>query len=624
MSSVSSWLGSRLRNLLPHVLWLTIISLLYWAVFLLPLPTQFKKRGVLLTDEFLLLFLLVLVFITYRQQGWGAKYLRLGLTLIVFTLPLLRTWETGESTWNIVLGLLPWMDARGYYADSNRLIEGGLYSSFSGRRPLFASFLAVILKLGGQNLQLVLILFTVITAVVVFLLADEIRDELGSVSALIALYLCQLFYRPLVGTTLSEQLGYPMGLLALIVLIRSVKAPSLWLYLLGMALLTYALLIRAGTFFALPVLILFAMFHFTAKRQQYPGILVLTVISILLPVLSNIWLGRVVASPNAVQFANFADTLYGQARGGVRWTQAVIDHPELNSMVEPERSRLLYSLAFEEIRKNPLGLVRGSLKALADFIRPGMFSAFGFVTFGNKAVDFIVQLLVALVFLFGLWKMWGTRSNPLSRFALVYWIGTLLSIPFLPPIDAGIRPYAATIASIFWPVCFVFSEGSFKQVESPPNNKFKIPVGVSYTLAVGLIVISLVGVLLIKTTAGPMALRSLDCAPDLIPIHFKLPHGSYILLSSQADGHKTKVPVVEFSDVRASMDDFPYGDFAGIVRKLKQPVLIAAVNNLSDAGEIWVLAPPAITAFEGQMISACAKMVSPNYVVLSIEEYSNP
>jgi hypothetical protein len=133
-----------------------------------------------------------------------------------------------------------------------------------------------------------------------------------------------------------------------------------------------------------------------------------------------------------------------------------------------------------------------------------------------------------------------------------------------------------------------------------------------------------VGAPLIKITARPTALQALDCAPDLILIHFRLSHGSYVLLSSQAHRHKTKVPVVEFSDARASMDDFPYGDFAGIVRKLKQPVLIAAVNNLSNAGEIWVIAPTTLAASEGQIISACAKMVSSNYVVLSIEASSNP
>ena len=262
MSRSIPFLQNKTRTILRHAGWLAAISILYGAVFLLPLPPQFKRQGIFVVDELILLLLLALVFLTYRQPGWGAKYLRLGIILISFTLPLLRLWETGESTWNIVLGLLPWADATQYYFDASRLLEGGLFSAFSGRRPLYASLLALLLKLSGQNLQIVLIVFTIINALAVFLFVEEINHELGSISAIVAFYLSQLFYRPFVGTVLTEQLGYPVGLLALVVLIRGVKTNKLGLFSLGMALLTYALLIRAGTFFVLPLLILFCCSQF--------------------------------------------------------------------------------------------------------------------------------------------------------------------------------------------------------------------------------------------------------------------------------------------------------------------------------------------------------------------------
>src|SRR5215216_359272 len=261
MSYSLPFLQNKTRIILRHVGWLAAISSLYSIVFLLPLPPQFKRQGIFLVDELILLLLVALVFFTYRQPGGGAKYLRLGIVLLAFTLPLLRLWETGESTWNIVLGLLPWADATQYYFDASRLLEGGLFSAFSGRRPLYASLLALLLKISGQNLQIVLIFFTIINALAVFLFVEEINHELGSISAVVALYLAQLFYRPFVGTVLTEQLGYPIGLLALVVLIRSVKTDKLWLFFLGTALLTYALLIRAGTFFVLPLLVLFAILH---------------------------------------------------------------------------------------------------------------------------------------------------------------------------------------------------------------------------------------------------------------------------------------------------------------------------------------------------------------------------
>src|SRR6185503_19623285 len=102
--------------------------------------------------------------------------------------------------WNIILGLLPWADAEGYYIDANRLINGGLFSAFSGRRPLFASLLAVLLKLSNHNLHLVLIIFTAINGLAAFLFASEIQDEFGSIAATATIYISQFFYRPYVGT----------------------------------------------------------------------------------------------------------------------------------------------------------------------------------------------------------------------------------------------------------------------------------------------------------------------------------------------------------------------------------------------------------------------------------------
>ncbi len=612
------------RNLIRHAIWLVGILTLYWILFFIPLPPQFKRQGIFLTDEFLLVVLLLVVFLTYQQSGWGVKYLRLGLVSIAFTLPLLRLWQTAESTWNIVLGLLPWADATEYYFDTNRLISGDLFSAFSGRRPIFASLLAVLLKLSGQNLQVVLIVFTVITALVVFLFIEEIRNELGVISAIVALYLSQLFYRPFVGTTLTEQLGYPMGLLGIIVLIRAVKTAKLWLFSVGIMLLTYALLIRAGTFFVLPILMLFGVINFSKNWQQYLKVFSILVVAVAIPVLSNTWLGRTVASPNAVEFANFADTLYGQARGGVRWTQAVIDHPELNSMVEPKRSTYLYGLAFEEIVRNPFGLIKGSLKAFADFFRPGFFSAFGFLTFGNKTVDSFFQLIAALIFLFGLWVLWKDRENKTSALLLAYWAGTFFSIPFLPPIDAGIRPYAATIASLFLPICFAVSPRFLRSRENSQSENEGIPVSTSYTLALALLLASFVGAPLLKAITTTIYAPPITCVSGLTPVSFQLSHGSYISLSSTAGGNKTKVPVVLLSDVTGSFANFAYSDFASIVRKIKQPALLAAATDISTGRGIWVVAPSNLNAYENQVISACAEMVVATYPVMFIKTIENP
>jgi hypothetical protein len=614
---------NRSRSIFVHAGWIALIAILYGALFFIPLPQQFKRQGIFLTDELILLVLLALVFFTFRQPGRGAKYVRLGLILVAFTLPLLRLWETAESSWNIILGLLPWADATEYYFDVNRLLQGGLFSAFSGRRPMFASLVAVILTLSHQSLQITLVIFTIINALVVFLLVEEIHSALGPVAAIVALYLSQFFYRPFAGTTLTEQLGYPLGMLALIVLMRAVKSSKAWLFALGLLLLTYSLLVRAGAFFILPVLIVFAVFHFGRDKGGFVKTALLMLAAVILPILSNTWLGRTVASPGAVAFANFADTLYGQARGGVRWTQAAVDHPELAGMTEPARSQLLYHLTFEEMKRNPLGLVRGSLKAWTDFLRPGPWGAFGFLTLGNRGIDFIVQVAAALLFLAGVWLLWKNRKQPLAQLILVFWIGIFLSIPFLPPIDAGIRPYAATAALLFLPVCFVLSPAAFKGSAVPGEHR-TLPIGVfSSGLALALVVIALLGAPLLKLFVRPVQVQPAICAADRTPISFRLNPGSFILFSSTTDGPKTKVPIVRLEEVRRSFDDFPYSEFAVLMRKIKQPALLAVTSDVSTGQGMWIVAPAELNIQENQIISACAKLEFATYPVMYVESLGN-
>jgi len=623
MNYATLWRESKTKDALHHIAWLAAISIVYGAIFFIPLPPQFKRQGIVVTDELMLVVLLVLVFLTFRISGQGARYIRFGLILIAFTLPLLRLWQTAESTWNIVLGLLPWADATEYYFDANRLIQGGLFSPFSGRRPLFASLLTTVLQLSHQNLQITLILFTIINGLVVFLFVDEVYNEFGAVSAIIALFLSQFFYRPFVGTTLTEQLGYPIGILALIVLIRGVKTYKVWLFALGLMLLTYALMIRAGAFFVLPLLVLFGMLHFAENRRQYLKVTLIMISAMAIPVLSNIWLERAVASPDAVEFANFADTLYGQVRGGVRWTQALIDHPELASMQEPGRSRLLYRLALEEFRNHPLGLVKGSIKAWTDFIYPGRNSSFGFLTVGNERIDFLLQVVAALLFLGGLWLLWKHRKKPFGKFMLLFWVGIFLSIPFLPPIDAGIRPYTATVVLLFLPICFVFSSAVFNRTETVQNENPIIPVGLSSGLALALIFASLIGAPLVEKMTEPAPVQSITCEAGNAPIYFKLTHGSYILVTSENSG-QTRVPMVPITDIHKSFDDFPYGDFASIMRKLKKPVLIAATADALTGQGMWIVGPAHLRDSEDKMISACAERVFATYPVMSIRTVEYP
>src|ERR1043166_3525086 len=79
------------------------ILVLFGSVFYLPFPPQFIKFGISITDELLLFTLIVLIYYAFQQSGWIWKYVSLLFSLLAFALPLLRSWATAGSTWNIVL-----------------------------------------------------------------------------------------------------------------------------------------------------------------------------------------------------------------------------------------------------------------------------------------------------------------------------------------------------------------------------------------------------------------------------------------------------------------------------------------------------------------------------------------
>jgi hypothetical protein len=610
------------RNL-QRIIAVVAVFVLFGMAFYIAIPSQFESRGVLLTDEVLLLLSSLLFYFFIKQKHWIWKYAGLLIILWAFALPLLRLWETAESTWNIILGLLPWADAIGYYSDAVHLINGGLFSAFSGRRPIFASLLAVLLKLTDQNLQLALIVFVVLNSVAVFLLALEVQKEFGSIAAMISVYFSHFFYRPYVGTTLTEQLGFPAGLLAFTILLRSVRRSDRLLFAVGLLLLTFSLFVRAGAFFILPALVVFGVFFFVKKGHPVVQTIMIIMVFMLIPIILNIWLGRIVASPGAVQFGNFSYTLYGQAVGGKRWTQVLIDHPELNSLQEPELSQETYRLAFEEIINNPSGIIKGSLKAWKEFIVPSNGSLFSFLEFGNRQLDLIFQYVVTILFLVGLWLLWQDRKKPAYGFILASLLGIFISIPFLPPMDAGIRPYAATIAVIFFPVIVLTFKFSSKWDMETFARDSQFPI-VEVVLGLGIIFISVFGGAYLKYISHSNTIQTASCPSDLVPVTFKVSPGAYLYLVESDSGLHTQVPVVLLKHAFRSFNDFPYGDFASLMRKINKPQFITVTPDLITGNVQWVIAPSDLVAYHGQIISACALPVSDPYPAMYIKSFETP
>ena len=147
-----------LSRLLSRFWWLIAFAL-YLPIFFLPLPPRFESHGIEIADELFLIIGCTLIYFAFLRVGWLYRTISLSATLTIFTLPLLRVWETAASGQNLILGLLPFLDAGGYYSDALRLMAGKWFADEGVYRPLFSTFLATLLKLMNGNLQVAVTIF---------------------------------------------------------------------------------------------------------------------------------------------------------------------------------------------------------------------------------------------------------------------------------------------------------------------------------------------------------------------------------------------------------------------------------------------------------------------------------
>jgi hypothetical protein len=393
----------------------------------------------------------------------------LGVSVIV----LVGLWRAGVSDFHLLVGLLPYSDAQGYYTDALRLLHGQRLSVFSSRRPLFPAFLAAVLGATGLDLRIALFLLTAMSVLAICFAVREVQRSLGVPAGILMLLCLFMFYRRYIGSTLTEHLGLTFGCLAFSLIWRGTVLRRSGPVLFGLFLLSLALNARAGAFLILPAILLWAVLTFRAPKDFGLRTLAGGVAAVLLGFAVNGLLLHAVGISGAA-YSNFSYTLYGLVSGG-NWSLALQQHPELAALAPLEQAERVYALAWKEIRTNPLALFAGSARAWTAFFLGRSGTWFSHILYlspewadlrgmllaaGVKAVNFRRDLWVLLdvvgregwiiglnvLMVAGAVMLWRTRRQPPARLILAAWAGILLSVPFVPPWDAdNMRAYAATL-----------------------------------------------------------------------------------------------------------------------------------------------------------------------------------
>jgi hypothetical protein len=548
---------------------------------------------------------------------WGAfslpgswyKLLAFPLTLLIFAASLAGLWASGQTEAYVISGLLPWTDATGYYSGAQRLLEGDLLSAFSARRPLFAGMLAVLLSLSGRNLQISLAIFVALAGAASYLAAKEVRRTHGAIAAATLLTFLFFFYRRFGGTTMTENLGFPLGALGFAFLWAGAFQKRLPLIYFGTFVTTLALNARAGAFFVLPAIALWAGWAFRKTQRFAWRPCLLTGLAIVGGFLCNTLVFQLLAPPDAVPMANFTYSFYGLATGGSGWGQYKVDHPELLGLPPTEESPKLLALALEEIKNNPLNLVKGALIQYGYLFSNTWYSAYSYLRAENELITLLARLGAYLLAAGGIGLTFLKRKTPLYSLMLALAIGVLLSVPLAPPFDAYLmRAYAASI-----PVFAIFPALGLSYVLSYLYQRFrktKPSEGVltpsssqtqplaSLLLAGLIFLLAIPGPLWIKYTAAAHPSPKITCSTGQEAMLVRLNPGSYVQIIKEDVLQLDWMPEFHQGRFRLNAHNLADPGAASILDDIEAPATFFTALDLISGRGIWVIAnsdqvPPA-------------------------------
>lgn len=547
-------------------------------------------------EGFLILFLgLALIF--RAKDKWSDVA---GLSIIFFLVvsPLHWRFQGYDTDGFTIGGVLPTSDASGYFTGGTKIIYGEHISPFAARRPLFVTFLSVVLFIFGQDLVAALIGMAVVATISIFLLAREIRASLGIFPAsLTTMVMVYCYAGRFTGKFLTEQIGIPLGILSLALLLRGLRIENFRLVTLGIFTMTLAQNARPGAMFVLPLLILWGSLWINNATFSIKSFLGLSA-TIASGFLLTYWVFTHVASPGSVPFGNFGSTIYGMATGYRGWRVWYAEYP---GVADTEAMKI----ALQIILESPSVFIGAVVQAYKDFLDPRYF--FSFLYLPKNHLVPVSYLLTGLT-IAGVWRMLYTLSSPFSRMMLFVLTGILLSIPFAPPPDDGVRAMTATTSFL----ALIAGCGMVNlqlRHKTPDDVDIKPGIDITTYFSFMLIFITIAGWIFIRgilTIPG----QGFSCAPAERAVTVVLSPNSYINVVRNSESSTSFLPEIRREDLLDNLSNFPQNYLWEAFRRIKPgQTIILGLNFLDDGAKselIWLVVPTtSIQKFNG-INSFCA------------------
>lgn len=592
---------------------LIVSAILFSLILLNRSPNILRAISMSLRTGFGLVIIVtaLIVFFAFRIPGRAGEFISMTVVLGLFAMPLAGLWASGQTQSTVLNGLIPMNDAQMYYTDALRLMGGDKFSVFSARRPLFSGLLATLLFFTNGNLMTALAVLTGITAFACYFTVQEIRRTHGASVSAFVLMILFLFYRAHSGVSMSEHLGVALGSLGFGFLWRGAFNKDLNYIYLGFFITTLALNARAGAFFILPILILWAGRMFRQNGFVSWKVVIVSTSAVIFAFALNFSFTRLIAVPSGVPFANFSYSLYGLASGGKSWTYIFESHPEVLLIPEPGQTKRIYELAFNLILSNPLLAVKGALFNWSMLFSNTWYNVYTYVGGENWTVNLITDWIMYALSLTGLFVWFRNRKDPINSLIIAAIFGVFISVPFMPPTDTyRMRSYAANIiilASL--PALgfdYIIRKVKIKFLENTNNNSASMTLlPVFFTLS--LIAVILTAPLLILWNTKPQDLKIPGCSSkesESILIRFN--EGTYINLKNNDQSFLDWMPDYHLARFRKNLRSSTYGTTHWLAN-LQPPVTLFLTLDMKSKEGVWVVLQADALPARGNYYQVCGR-----------------
>ncbi|RJR06175.1 hypothetical protein C4588_08105 [Candidatus Parcubacteria bacterium] len=508
--------------------------------------------------------------------------------LFFYTFTLAGVWASGRSEPTMISGLIPIVDGENYYTDALRWLNGGSFSSYSAKRPIFTAFLSTIAKVSGQSIQVMQAVIMVLMAISSYFSCKEITKVINPFGSTLFFILIFLYSRQYIGCFLSETIGLILGLSGFALLIRQRNDLRHWSFNLSIFLIALALNARAGTFFILPLL-LFWIYRTQKNEKNRWKIVISSFFCMSMAFLINSLLIQYFGNGQNIPFSNFAYILYGLARGGSGWSQILTDHPELFTLEEFQLTKEIWSLTQQLILQNPQNFISGLLKQYVYLIDISQTTKniFSFANPETHSISIFIQCSLYLLSLIGLFSL-KKRDERISFLLLFSLVGILLSVPFVTVQDTlFMRAYAVTMPFIILLPCLGVDFATKKIILNTHkgesiNNGF-------YAFIVLILLITLFLPLLLHGENRFSSMENLKCKRDESSLVFSVNKNSSIRTFPENYFFLDWAPNFHWSRFYQNIRVYSFSDFVDPLSEFDAPFELRVGINLINDEDVYIV-----------------------------------